>query len=171
MTRRLTPQEKSARDESRAREKSACKLEDIIQRLNAVIAQRELERMRSPPIAISPETQALIQRLTTNHDATDATGTVLRPQTYSSFKERIRSLGRATNITLQIEYRGSDGLRTRRKIDVKFLYPTRGYPSHLLAYCHLREEDRTFNMPSIISANEYSSGEEISELGLWLQAH
>lgn len=80
------------------------------------------------------------------------------------------------NLTWVIEYEDAKGCETERRITVREVYcPAHAnYPKYLRAYCHLRKEDRTFNVFNIVSAHDAETGEVVplrsaSRFWKWLE--
>ncbi len=59
-----------------------------------------------------------------------------------------------------IVYRNREGQQSERRITVKSLYGNR-YPKYVLAYCHLRREDRHFNLYNCIEARDVNTGDVV----------
>ncbi|WP_339774225.1 hypothetical protein [uncultured Thalassospira sp.] len=64
------------------------------------------------------------------------------------------------NLIWDIEYADRDGVVTNRRITVKSLHGQK-YPKFAKAWCHLRNEERHFDLYNIQSATEVLSGQQI----------
>lgn len=64
------------------------------------------------------------------------------------------------NSEWDIEYVDRDGVVTSRRITVKALYGKK-YPKFAKAWCHLRQEERHFNLYNMETAIEVSSGRKV----------
>lgn len=69
------------------------------------------------------------------------------PEVKTKEKKQILAYTGATE--LEIDYQDSEGNITNRNISIKYLYEDNGY-TYIRAFCHLRNELRTFRIDNII---------------------
>lgn len=74
------------------------------------------------------------------------------------------------DLRFNIEYSDRDGVVTEREITPKSIHLQPGEPAvHIVAYCHLRNEERTFHSDRILGAFNLKTRRHISNLGQYLR--
>lgn len=71
------------------------------------------------------------------------------PEVKPKTKKQKQILAYTGETELEIDYHDSEGNITNRNISVKYLYKDNGY-TYIRAFCHLRNELRTFRIDNII---------------------
>ncbi|WP_041594779.1 hypothetical protein [Brucella microti] len=99
----------------------------------------------------------------------DPIGGALAHIEFSLNPRQEHAVRKALRIQSPILYSDADGVATEREIAPKavWLHP-RSVIILIDAFCHLREEDRTFRNDLILEAINVQSGEEITDLGKYL---
>lgn len=78
------------------------------------------------------------------------------------------------NVEWEIVYQDRDDEQTERRITVRSVHGSK-YPKYIKAYCHLRNEERHFNLYNILKGKEAETGspipQRVNDIPAWINGH